>query len=296
MSVDSIIPKHNQSLVKNDKGYYLNVKLSHNYLPFSITPIKDSRFYMPTETQIMGWFNHILDGSIPIENIDGVSLNESTQYKCDLCLGDINGDYYYCQICRLDICPMCYINEKGIGSEPIHIVNCVRNHQIDMVKRYVSTGEICAMCHIINNLQLSPIETEVLYTDGEYFMCDNCALTSTGQILINEHKLSKTMNKLPCYQKFGSLFDWIPLIFNNVGNCLLMNYNPSSPYKLRYALYKHNEINIFPVHLSMDDMLDKLYVKNMTTLVAMEEEPIIVSANLSMYNILKKWYVRNMEN
>ena len=68
-------------------------------------------------------------------------------------------------------------------------------------------------------------------------VCMKCSEIPTNKNFIEQNKLELIENNLDYdIYEFGSLLDWVPLIYDECGNMILFNYNKDSKYVGRLAL------------------------------------------------------------
>lgn len=257
--LNKVVPKDNREVLCDSNNCFINIKSTEYHRDWPLISKTYGNFMPFDVNDIKIWFEGILNGSTLINKIDGAYVDHNTKYQCDLCCGDINEDYYYCQECKFDICIMCYNNKKGMGLESKAVQTCVKKHQYIMVKRTISEPNICGVCSFMNNYHIKPINTQYLYTNQTASMCMPCSMTPHGQTIIKTYGLELQNNKLPCYLEFGSVFDWIPMITNidhDINDVLLMNYNVNSPYYTRFAVYSNNEFSVLPCSMTLEDITD----------------------------------------
>lgn len=280
--LNTFIPTHEYLSKTNSDGCILNIQRPTEYVPW--TPHKllknnDNKLFIYDGEHIKIHFENILNEYTSIEQIDGCYIDHDVKYQCNLCYGNIDDDYYYCQECGFDICAMCYNNKRGIGIESSTVINCVKEHQYIMMKRTISQPEICGLCHLLSLYHTKIIDTPYLYGNNYYSMCIPCSATVIGQEIIKKYGLELLTNKLPCYQMFGSLFDWVPIIGENKeknNNVLLVNYNSSSSYCGRSAVYLEDNnkgsYHVLPSNLTLEDIILMITKnKNLSCLIKLKE-------------------------
>jgi hypothetical protein len=203
------------------------------------------------------YFSEILEDNLRIVEINGITTN-LTLYKfgpyCDYCHNQCSNDYYYCYSCFNDMCINCY-NEFVVTNNQNSITKKIDNNpkickDHDIVARKKNTLNLFE-CDICEQLILDNERFHILVGNDTKDICISCEKNNIkdAKKYIDTHSLKLTNNKFDHdIYEFGSIMDWIPLIYDDDYNMILFNYNADSKFAKRFAMVScdnHNRMGYF---------------------------------------------------
>lgn len=250
-------------LAINDEENIICIKKPTNLLdvPKISEPDDLCGYYVPTDEQVKFYFDALLDDEIRITVVNGYKTDlDMSRIKCGYCNEKCASDvYYYCYECHLNICDLC-VNLNNIQDPDGIKCKSHSNNNSYVIKRNKSHYQIftCDFCKKF-------ITDETRYSNNnENDICMACSEKYINNIsddvnLVTNH-LFKVKND---FYEFGSMLDWVPILFDDVGNHIFYNYNKESKYKSRLAIMSMNNDGkcgyyILPSGVNINHILKRL--------------------------------------